>query len=351
MDVVCDVTGNIGELILNRPAALNAIDLPMVRALRAGLDAFVANADVHAIILRSAGEGAFCAGGDVRHLRSLVLRGEYDLVRDFFTEEYALNAAIAACPKPYVSLIDGICMGGGLGLSIHGRYRVVTERARLALPETAIGFFPDIGASFFLPRLPGASGLWLGLTGARLEGSQAVALGLATHYVPAVRLAALHAALRSSREDIGSLIGSFAAPVAAGTFAAQRLEIDALFGAGTLADIFAALRAAPTPFCEGCFGEPRPHVAKQFCASLPICLPPAATLRWPPAWQPSMPLRLSRRATPISPRASARCSSTRIVPRVGATQTPDRCAVCCVAATNIGVRLYVQAAGRQFNRH
>ena len=250
MDVVCDVTGNIGELILNRPAALNAIDLPMVRALRAGLDAFVANADVHAIILRSAGEGAFCAGGDVRHLRSLVLRGEYDLVCDFFTEEYALNAAIAACPKPYVSFIDGICMGGGLGLSIHGRYRVVTERARLALPETAIGFFPDIGASFFLPRLSGASGLWLGLTGARLDTPQAIALGLATHYVPAVRLAALHTALFDSGEDIGPLLDSFAAPVAAGAFAPQRVEIDALFGAGALADIFAALRAAATPFAN-----------------------------------------------------------------------------------------------------
>ena len=250
MEVVCDVNGRVGELVLNRPRALNALSLSMIRALRRGLDAFEKNADVHAIVIRSASDAAFCAGGDVRHVRELVLRGDHDLANTFFTEEYALNAAIAACPKPYVALVDGICLGGGLGLSVPGRYRVVTERARLAMPETAIGFFPDVGASFFLPRLPGACGLWLGLTGARLDGADAVAAGLATHYVPAARVADLQRVLCSGVDDVGSLLDAFAVPVPVGAYQTHRAEIDDLFGAGTLADVLAALRAATSPFAS-----------------------------------------------------------------------------------------------------
>lgn len=250
MDVVCEVDGAVGALILDRPSALNALDLQMIKALRHGFDAFVADPRVTTIVIRSAGQSAFCAGGDVRGIRDLVLRGEHDVVASFFEEEYALNAAIAGCPKPYIALIDGVCFGGGLGLSVHGRYRVVTERARLAMPETAIGFFPDVGASFFLPRLPGACGLWLGLTGARLDGAEAVAIGLATHYVPAARLADLQAALCCNEGEVCALLDAFAVTRPSAAFENHRPEIDALFSADTVPEILAALDASGSPFAN-----------------------------------------------------------------------------------------------------
>ena len=120
---------------------------------------------MHAVVIEGAGDRAFCAGGDVRALRQYELDGEHHKAEEFFREEYELNLMIATYPKPYVALIDGICMGGGIGVSVHAPYRVATERAAFAMPETAIGFFPDIGATFFLPRLPGQLGTYLGLTG------------------------------------------------------------------------------------------------------------------------------------------------------------------------------------------
>ena len=250
MDVRWSARGRLGELVLDRPAALNALTLPMIRALHEGLDACVANEGVRAVLLRAAGDGVFCAGGDVRRVRDLVVRGDHAAVHDFFATEYALIAAIAACPKPYVALIDGLCLGGGLGLSVHGRYRVVTERARLAMPETGIGFFPDVGGSHFLPRLPGATGRWLGLTGARISGGDAVTAGLATHFVPASRLPALLVALRTGTAAIRDLLDEFAEPAPAGPFEPIRGEIDALFGAGGLDDIVVAARGTHTPFAR-----------------------------------------------------------------------------------------------------
>jgi enoyl-CoA hydratase len=262
MDVTWSVVGQIGELVLDRPKALNALTLPMIRALRAGLDSFVADEKVRAIVIRAAGEKAFCAGGDVREVREMVLRGDPAAVHDYFAEEYALNAAIAACPKPYVALIDGICMGGGLGLSVHGRYRVVTERARFAMPETAIGFFPEVGGTFFLPRLPGATGRWLGLTGARLAGAATVTAGLATHATSAARLPALLEALRNTADPVDDVLAAFAEPVPPGPFAAARAEIDALFAAESLDSLFAAAKAAQSPFgreVAATLGRMSPH--------------------------------------------------------------------------------------------
>ena len=250
MDVTWSARGRVGELVLDRPAALNALTLPMIRTLHEGLDALVADEGVRAILLRAAGERVFCAGGDVRQVRDLVLRGEHAAVHDFFATEYALIAAIAACPKPYVALIDGLCLGGGLGLSVHGRFRVVTERARLAMPETGIGFFPDVGGSHFLPRLPGATGRWLGLTGARISGADAVAAGLATHFVRSSRLPALLVALRTATAVVDDLLDEFAEPAPAGPFKEMRSEIDALFGGGDLDDVFAAARNTDTPFAQ-----------------------------------------------------------------------------------------------------
>lgn len=175
--------GAIGYLVLSQPATLNALTLDMIKALHAGLQELEADAVVKLVIIRSDSQRAFCAGGDMKHIRQLCLDENFDAVGRYFTNEYALNLAIARCSKPYLALIDGIAMGGGLGISVNGRFRIVTERALLAMPETRIGFFPDVGASHFLPRLPARCGYWLGLTSASVTGIQAVQSGLATHHI------------------------------------------------------------------------------------------------------------------------------------------------------------------------
>ena len=176
--------GRIGRLTLNRPRALNALTLDMIRLISAALDQWRDDPAIHAVVLDAAGTRAFCAGGDIRWIRELSAAGAHAEIERFFIEEYALNLAIARYEKPYVSLIDAICMGGGIGLSVHGAIRVATPAAQFAMPETAIGLFPDIGASFILPRLRGVHGMHLGLTGARVGGAEATWLGLATHLVP-----------------------------------------------------------------------------------------------------------------------------------------------------------------------
>lgn len=207
------VRDGIGRLVLDRPDALNALDLEMVRLMAAALDAWRDDDAVRAVVVRSASPKAFCAGGDIRAVREAALRGDAAAVREFFATEYALNAAIAAYPKPYVALIDGFALGGGLGISVHGSVRVATERAGLAMPETAIGFFPDVGAGYFLPRLRDAVGMYLGLTGTRVSGAAAVECGLATHYVPAGELPALEAALEAAppgAEGVEAVVARFA---------------------------------------------------------------------------------------------------------------------------------------------
>jgi enoyl-CoA hydratase len=230
----------VGRIVLNRPQALNALDLPMIRACTHALEAWRDDPHVHGVVIEGAGERAFCAGGDVRALRQYELDGEHHKAEMFFREEYALNLMIATYPKPYIALIDGICMGGGIGLSVHAPYRVATERAAFAMPETAIGFFPDIGATFFLPRLPGWLGAYLGLTGARMQGSDAVHAGLATHFTPRTELAALSLALA---EDGPAALGAHAAPLPAFSLAAQRAAIDRCFGADSMHEIVHRLEA------------------------------------------------------------------------------------------------------------
>ena len=239
--------GRLGRVLLDRPAALNALDLGMIRALQAALDGFAAQPRVHVIAIAGAGGRAFCAGGDIRAIRAHAMAGEMDAVHDFFAEEYALNAAIAACPVPYVALIDGICMGGGIGVSVHGGIRVATEAAIFAMPETAIGFFPDIGASYFLPRLPGALGFYLGLTGSRVVGADAVHAGLATHFVPREGLAALEADLA---RDGATAVATHAAPLPPFTLAPHRDAIDRCFGRDSVPAILAALEAEGTEWAR-----------------------------------------------------------------------------------------------------
>ncbi len=181
--VIARRQGRVGRLTLNRPKALNAVDRSMLRTIHQALDGWSRDPAVHAVVIEGAGGRAFCAGGDIRWLREMTLSGNHAETEAFFAEEYALNLAIARYPKPFVALIDGVCMGGGVGLSVHGSFRVVSGAATLAMPETSIGFFPDVGASYILPRLRSGFGMFLALTGARANAADAMFLGLATHYV------------------------------------------------------------------------------------------------------------------------------------------------------------------------
>lgn len=232
--------GRVGRILLNRPRALNALDLNMIRACAAILTEWADDPHVDAVVIEGAGDRAFCAGGDIRVLRDSQLN-DRSIADRFFTEEYALNLQIATYPKPYIALIDGICMGGGIGMSVHAPYRVTTEHGSFGMPETAIGFFPDIGATFLLPRLPGELGLYLGLTGQRVTGADAVHAGLATHYTSRGRLAELSAAL--ARDGVAAL-AAFNEPLPLSALATRRAAIDHCFSAATVPEIVARLKAA-----------------------------------------------------------------------------------------------------------
>ncbi|HEY0182917.1 MAG TPA: enoyl-CoA hydratase/isomerase family protein [Rhodopila sp.] len=238
--VVTSRDGRVGRILLNRPKALNALTLSMIRACAAILETWRDDPHVHAVVIEGAGDRAFCAGGDIRALRDGYLAGELDAVKQFFSEEYALNLAIANYPKPYIALIDGLCMGGGIGMSVHAPYRVATEHAGFAMPETAIGFFPDIGATFLLPRLPGELGTYLGLTGLRVSGANAVHAGFATHFTPRARLADLSAALA---EDGIAALAAFDETLPASSLAGYRAAIDHCFAADTVGEIVSRLEA------------------------------------------------------------------------------------------------------------
>ena len=237
--VITSRDGRVGRILLNRPKALNALDLPMIRACTRTLHAWADDPHVHAVVIAGAGERAFCAGGDIRALRDRQAGGDRASVDRFFAEEYALNLLIATYPKPYIALIDGICMGGGIGVSVHAPYRVATEHAAFAMPETAIGFFPDIGATFVLPRLPGELGVYLGLTGLRISGADAVHAGLATHFTPRARLADLSAAL--ARDGVAAL-AAHDETLPPFSLAPHRAAIDHCFAADTVAGIVTRLQ-------------------------------------------------------------------------------------------------------------
>ena len=183
--------GRIGRITLNRPLALNSLTLPMLRVLHGALDEWRGDPAVHAVVIEGAGGRAFCAGGDIRAVRGMALSHDRAGIEAFFAAEYALNLAVARYPKPYVALVDGICMGGGMGISVHGAYRVATEAAVFAMPECGIGLFPDVGATYVLPRLRPGCGMYMGLAGARLGGADALWAGVATHFVSRETLAEL----------------------------------------------------------------------------------------------------------------------------------------------------------------
>lgn len=241
-DIAFERRGGLGVVILNRPQALNALTLPMCTALDEQLEAWARDRTVQVILIKGEGDRAFCAGGDVRAIWEAGRRGD-PLTADFFRAEYRLNRRIRTCPKPYIALIDGITMGGGVGVSIHGSHRVASERTVIAMPETGIGLFPDVGATYVLPRLPGALGLYLGLTGVRVKAAGALYCGLATHYVPSSRLAALEEALGAASAPDAVLADLAAAPEGPAPLATHRATINRCFAATSVEAIFAALEA------------------------------------------------------------------------------------------------------------
>uniref|UniRef100_A0A8C1VQF2 3-hydroxyisobutyryl-CoA hydrolase n=1 Tax=Cyprinus carpio TaxID=7962 RepID=A0A8C1VQF2_CYPCA len=189
-EVLFEKVGNAGVITLNRPKALNALNLTMIRHIYPQLKKWDKDSETDLVIIKGAGDKAFCAGGDIRAITEAGKAGD-SLTQDLFREEYILNNTIGTYQKPYVALIDGITMGGGVGLSIHGRFRVATEKTLFAMPETGIGLFPDVGGGYFLPRLQGKLGLFLALTGFRLKGRDVQRVGLATHFVQSDKIVSL----------------------------------------------------------------------------------------------------------------------------------------------------------------
>lgn len=202
--VIAGVEGRVGVITLNRPKALNALDDDMVVAMRAALDDWATDDTVRAVWVQGAGERGLCAGGDIRAVRDAVISDDLDLAMHFFTQEYRLNATIADYPKPYVVWMDGVVMGGGIGISAHGSHRLATERTRLAMPETIIGFFPDVGAMWLLARAPGELGAHMALTGTTVGGADAVLLGLADHVAPSASKDQMYADLARSADRLSN---------------------------------------------------------------------------------------------------------------------------------------------------
>ncbi|WP_330242041.1 enoyl-CoA hydratase/isomerase family protein [Streptomyces sp. NBC_00525] len=236
--VLSHTEGSVRHLTLNRPRALNALNHVMVRLMADALDAAERDEAVVAVLLTGAGERGLCAGGDIRAVRDDALAGGTASL-DFWRDEYRLNARIARFPKPYVALMDGIVMGGGVGVSAHGSVRIVTERSRIAMPETGIGFVPDVGGTYLLATAPGELGTHLALTGDPVGAADALLCGLADHFVPAEGLTALVAALAqcTTPAEITAAARRHARPAPGGELAAHRDWIDSCYAAGTVEEI------------------------------------------------------------------------------------------------------------------
>lgn len=236
--VLLHTEGRIRHITLNRPRALNALNHTMVLRMAEALDAAEQDGSVAAVLLTGAGERGLCAGGDIRAIRDDALAGGGTAL-EFWRDEYRLNARIARFPKPYVAIMDGIVMGGGVGVSAHGSLRIVTERSRIAMPETGIGFVPDVGGTYLLGRAPGELGTHLALTGAAVGAADALLCGLAGHFVPSRELPALISALelRATPEEVVETVRSRAGTATGGELAAQRDWIDSCYGAATVEEI------------------------------------------------------------------------------------------------------------------
>ena len=238
-DILLRVEGRVGHATLNRPKALNALSYDMAMALERALDDWRDDPAVDMVLIDAEGEKAFCAGGDINALYSTGKTGNFDYARTFWADEYRLNAKIAAFPKPYVALMDGIVMGGGVGVSAHGSHRIVTEKTMLAMPECGIGLIPDVGGTWLLAHAPGRIGEYLGLTGARIGAADAMYAGFADTFVPSDKLDALKARLLATGDE--SCITEFAAQPPAGDLASIANEIETAFSGSSIPEIADAL--------------------------------------------------------------------------------------------------------------
>jgi enoyl-CoA hydratase len=242
--VLFEKRGAAGLITLNRPKALNALTHGICLSMTMQLRAWAVQDDVKVVVIQGSGERAFCAGGDIRSLyESGVNKTPYAL--GFYRDEYVLNALIKHYPKPYVALINGIVMGGGVGVSVHGSHRIANETTTFAMPETGIGLFPDVGGSYFLPRMEGRIGMYLALTGARLKTVDTLYSGVATHFVPGADWPALIADLAAGK-SADRVVDRKGEDLPSGFLADHRASIDKIFAQNSVEEILAALDADHT---------------------------------------------------------------------------------------------------------
>jgi len=253
-DLIVRREGAAGIVRLNRPKAINAMTYEMSLGIDAALDEFESDPAVAVVILEGAGERGLCAGGDIRGLYESSKAGG-DLGKMFWRQEYVMNARIAKYPKPYVAFMEGLVMGGGVGLSAHARHRVVTEKTRLAMPEVGLGFFPDVGGTWLLTRIPGEIGAYFGLTGQTMNGPDAIFARFADAVVPSGKLPALREALTAVRlgatsAEVDNIIAGFATGESAGPVAAKQASIDRWFAHDRMQDIFVSLSGDDSEFAQ-----------------------------------------------------------------------------------------------------
>lgn len=241
-DVLVSVDGRVGRLSLNRPKAIHALNLPMCQAMIEALLKWRDDDAVEAVVIDHSEGRGFCAGGDIRMLAESGAKDGTE-ARLFFHTEYRLNHLLFTYPKPVVAFMDGITMGGGVGISQPAKYRVATEHTRFAMPETGIGLFPDVGGGWYLPRLEGRVGVFLALTGARLDGAECVALGLATHYLPSEKLTEAKDRIAQHPDRIGGILGELSVTAPPAPITGQIDKINRLFASDTYENILAALEA------------------------------------------------------------------------------------------------------------
>jgi enoyl-CoA hydratase len=253
-DLIVRREGAAGIIRLNRPKAINAMTYEMSLGIDAALDRFETDPAVAVVILEGAGERGLCAGGDIRGLYESSKAGG-DLGKIFWRQEYVMNARIAKYPKPYIAFMDGLVMGGGVGLSGHARHRVVTEKTKLAMPEVGLGFFPDVGGTWLLTRIPGEIGTFFGLTGQTMNGPDAIFARFADAVVPSTKLPALREALTTIRPgatsaEVDKVIAGFATGESAGPVAARQASIDRWFAHDRMEDIFSTLKRDDSEFAQ-----------------------------------------------------------------------------------------------------
>lgn len=248
-EVLTRIEGKVGRITLNRPQALHALTTAMCQAMTSALLAWRDDPSVELVLLDHSGDRGFCAGGDIRMLAESGA-GDGKAAREFFFVEYRLNHLLFEYPKPVMTVMDGITMGGGVGLAMPSRYRVATERTTFAMPETGIGLFPDVGGGWFLPRMPGHIGLWLALTGARIKAADCELVGVATDFVESARIPDLKAAVLADPAAAETILTELEGDAGRPPVSQHQDEIDRIFGADSVEAILAALAAADTDWAR-----------------------------------------------------------------------------------------------------